>query len=115
METTEKSTEQAASPTYIDLDNILKGLDSLSNCMDQLACMCDSLFRCTLCTSEMSAGINYASKMTLMIDLQICKAHDVTVKLDLKCDNQKCIIVNQLLNNSALLVDVSGAELHDTT
>lgn len=39
MENTEKSTEQATSTTFIELENILKGLDSLSNCMDQLACM----------------------------------------------------------------------------
>lgn len=50
-----------------------------------------------------------------MIDLQICKAHDVTVILDLKWDSQNWIIVHQLLLNSALLVDVSGAELHDAT
>lgn len=35
----EKNTGQAASPTCTDLENILKGLDSMSNCMDQLACM----------------------------------------------------------------------------
>ncbi len=50
-----------------------------------------------------------------MIDLQICKAHDLTVILDLKCDSQKWIIVHQLLRNSALLVDVGGAELRDDT
>ncbi|TDH08022.1 hypothetical protein EPR50_G00112630 [Perca flavescens] len=37
MENTETSTEQAISTACIDLENILKGLDSLSNCMDQLA------------------------------------------------------------------------------
>ena len=60
----------------------------------------------------MSVSINYASKM---IDLQICKAHDVTVILDLKCDSRNWIFVHQLLLNLALLVDVSSAELHDAT
>lgn len=53
--------------------------------------------------------------MTLMIDLQICKAHDVTVRLDLRSDSPKWIIVHQLLRILASLVDVSGAELHDAT
>ncbi len=43
MEDTEKSAEQAASAACIDLENILRGLDSLSNCMDQLACTYDCL------------------------------------------------------------------------
>lgn len=65
----------------------------------------------TLHTSKMSVSTNYASKMTLMIDLQICKAHDVTATLDLQCDSQKWIIVHQLLCKLPLLVDVSGAQL----
>lgn len=54
--------------------------------------------------------------MTLMIDLQICKVYDVTVILDLKCDSQNRIIVDQLLHSFALLVDVSDVRymiLHD--
>ncbi|KAL7395782.1 hypothetical protein ABVT39_023267 [Epinephelus coioides] len=116
MENTEKSTEQATSTACTDLENILKGLDSLSNCMDQLACMYNKFIPIhSLHTSKMSVSINYASKMTFMIDLQICKAHDVTVTLDLKCDSQKWIIVHQLLLKLASLVDVSGAALHDAT
>lgn len=108
----EKSTEQATSAACIDLENILKGLDSLSTCMDQLACMYDCLSPSTALHLH-KVSINYASEMTLKIGLQICKAHDATATLDLKCDSQKWIIVHQLLRNSALLVDVRGAELHD--
>lgn len=56
----------------------------------------------------MSAGINYASRMTSIIDLQICKAHDEAVIPDVKCDSQ-----SGLLYNVASLLDVSSAELHD--
>ncbi|KAM8909389.1 uncharacterized protein AB9W97_006265 [Spinachia spinachia] len=37
MENTERSAEQGPSKTCIYLQNILRGLESLSNCMDQLA------------------------------------------------------------------------------
>lgn len=53
METSDKFAEQASSTSCIDLGNILRGLDSLSSCMDQLARMFDSL-SCSLNTSEMS-------------------------------------------------------------
>lgn len=49
--------------------------------------------------------------MILIIDLQICKAHDETVFLDVNCDSRKWILLHQLLHNLALLV--SGAELRD--
>ncbi len=62
-------------------------------------------------TSKMSADIYFASKMTLVIHLQICKASDETVVLDLKCDSQKYTNCCNLV----LLVDVSSAQLHDAT
>lgn len=43
MENTEKSTEPATSAVSIDLEYILKRLDSMSNCIDQLACMYECL------------------------------------------------------------------------
>lgn len=39
MENTEKEEEQATTPVSTALENILRGLDLLSNNMDQLACM----------------------------------------------------------------------------
>lgn len=39
MEYTKTCAEQAAPTSCIDLRNVLRGLDSLSNCMDQLAGM----------------------------------------------------------------------------
>lgn len=67
----------------------------------------------TLYIIKMSVSINYASKMTSMIDLQICKAHDVTVFLDVKCDSQNWIFVHQPLLNLEMSVVQSYTILHE--
>lgn len=82
MENIENSAEKA---DCIDLENILKAMDSLSKSMDELVCMYLHLLILFtgLYIPEMSVRNNYSDKMTLNIDLQICKVHDVILTLDL--------------------------------
>ncbi|KAK2903924.1 hypothetical protein Q8A73_010581 [Channa argus] len=58
MDKTENITDQATSTACTDLENILKGLNSLSDCMDQLALqtqlkLCD-LIVCVGCPSKLA-------------------------------------------------------------
>lgn len=62
MENTESSRGQTPSAVCIDLEELLKRLDSLSNCMDQLACMYGS--STLFLPFTLPASINYAIELT---------------------------------------------------
>lgn len=77
MEKTEKSPEQpgdCGNINSIDLEQIIKELDSLSHCMDQLACVYDFLS----CFFYVLPKYWDTRKITMIIDSHICKAHNVT-------------------------------------
>lgn len=95
METEEKDTKAvtSAAAACISLEKILQELNVLSDCMNQLACM----HHCWVLYSRACRHQLHRWNGPLLIYLQICKAHDETVALDVRSDNPKWIIVHQLL------------------